>query len=147
MDQNPFWKANRSSASKEMPRILWNPKVHHRIHKFPPPVPILNQIDSVHASPFHFWRSILILPSHLRPGLRSGLFPSSLSTKPCVHRSVSHTYYIHPCPPAGFELIIPASGRRPTPYIARPPGSAQSEMMFELSGQVFHYSSLQAAFI
>jgi hypothetical protein len=48
--------------------------------------------------------------------------------------------------PAGFELIIPPSGRRPAPYTACPPGSAKSEMMLELSGQVFHYSSLQAPF-
>jgi hypothetical protein len=81
MEQSPSWEANRLSASQEIPRILWNMKVHYRIHKCPPPVRILSQLDLVRPPNPTSWRSILILFSHLRLGLPSGPFPSGFPTK------------------------------------------------------------------
>ena len=73
-------KLTGSAASQEIPRTLWNPKVHHRIHKCPPPVPILSQLHPGSTHPTSR-RSILILSSHLRLGLPNGLFPSGFPTR------------------------------------------------------------------
>ena len=53
MVQSPSWEANWFAVSKEIPRILWNPNVHYRTHKTPPPVPILGQPNPVHIPTSH----------------------------------------------------------------------------------------------
>jgi hypothetical protein len=75
MEQRRSWEANCPSSSEEIPSILWNPKIRLRIHKCPPPVPILSQANPVHSLHPTVWRFILILYTHLRLSLPSGLFP------------------------------------------------------------------------
>jgi hypothetical protein len=100
MKQSPSWEANRFSASQEIPRILWNPKVHYRTHKRPPPVPI----QSTYPHPTS-WRNILILSSHLRLGLPSGLLSSDFVTS-TLYTPLPHTYHM-PCPSHSSRFYHP----------------------------------------
>ena len=74
-------KANRFSASQEIPLILWNKQFHYCIcsarHLS------LTRARSIQCMTPHpiVWRCILTLSSHLYLGLPSGLFHSGLPTK------------------------------------------------------------------
>ena len=98
MKQSPSWEANRFSASQEISCILWNPKVHYRIHKCPLSVPILRQLDPVHTPTPHLRKINLYITCHLLLGLPNRLFPSGFHTKTLYTPLLSpHTRYMpHP---------------------------------------------------
>jgi hypothetical protein len=61
-EEIPLWEANTSSANKEIPHIIWKPKVHYSIHNNPAPVPILSHSNPVHATPSNVFK-IHFIPS------------------------------------------------------------------------------------
>jgi hypothetical protein len=56
------------SASQDISRLLWHAKFQYRVHKSPPPDPILNNISPVHNLSLYFTKIHfnIILPTTLR---------------------------------------------------------------------------------
>ena len=49
LQQSASWRANSSSASQELLRVVWHPNVHCRVHNSPAHIHILSQTNAVRA--------------------------------------------------------------------------------------------------
>ena len=97
-------KLTGSAASQEIPHILWNREVHYRTHKCPPPLPILNQLHPVPATPSYFIHINIIIPSTSWSPQWS-LSPQVSPPESCAH--LSPPPYVPHAPPISFFLILP----------------------------------------
>ena len=98
MQHSPSWVANRFTAGQEIPHILWNPKVHYSIHKCPPTLPILSQLNSVHNPTSHFLKIHLIITFPSKSGSpKWSLYFRFPHQNPVYASTVLHTPYMpHP---------------------------------------------------
>ena len=78
---SPSWEANWFAASQEIPRILWNPQVHYRTHKRPPPVPVLGQPNPVHIATSQLLEIHLNIIHPFTPRSQQWSYPSCFPTK------------------------------------------------------------------
>jgi len=106
MKLSPSREDNKFLASQKLPHILWNLTVHHPIHKRPPPVPIPGKRNSVHVSPPHSLKILLILSSHLRSDLTRGLFPPTGLLTKTFYALLLSPYVPHSLPISLFLILL-----------------------------------------
>ena len=94
VEQSPSWEANQFSTIQEILHILWNPKVHYHIHKYPPPVPILSQLDSVHTPTPCFLKVLLNIITPSTPGSPKWSLSLRFLQNPVYASLLHHTRYM-----------------------------------------------------
>jgi hypothetical protein len=104
IEQRPSWGANSHSASQEISRFLQNPKVHYRLHKSPPMVPILSKMHQLYNFPLCFLKTHTdIFPS--TPTSCEWFLPFRFTDNNflCISHLCHACYMSHPSHPPPFD--------------------------------------------
>jgi hypothetical protein len=90
MGLSPSWEAASSRTIQEFSNVLWNPKARYRVHKSPPTVPVLSQLNPIYNTNSYLSKIHLLSTSDICLGLPSSLSPSGLYIK-ILYSFVLHT--------------------------------------------------------
>jgi hypothetical protein len=86
---SPSGGTTSRTGTQEFSNIIWNPKVHYRIHKSARRVPVLSQMNPIHTTTSYFSKvlySVILGPTSVVP---SGFFPCGFPTK-TLHSCALH---------------------------------------------------------
>ena len=98
-------KLTGSAASQDIPSILWNPKVHYHIHKCPPPVIILSQLDPFHTPTSHILKNHLNIILQFTPGCPKWSLSLRFPTKTLYTPILSPIHATFPAPLILLDFI------------------------------------------
>ena len=134
-EQSPSWRANQSLASQEIPRILWNLKVHYCIYKCTSHVPKLSQINSVYAPQTHLPEDLSGTESHVP-------FPLLMSYQR-LSPGLRHMHLFRNKASFYSEELLPP---RPTPKLEDHPLSAVHGCLFNIFTAILHVGGPSSIF-
>jgi hypothetical protein len=90
-----------SHSASQILRRLWNPKILYRVHKSPPPVPILSQMNPVHTFTPSFPQSHFNIILPFTPSSSECCFPFKLPNQ------IFYVFRISPLSYMPLSFILP----------------------------------------